>query len=266
MARKTILIIDTDKELMQRMISTFESADYLVFTALSKNDGIHLAKSVNPSVIFINIGMSGVSAVEIGKIIHDEETLKNIPIVIITPHGGTLEPRYTSLYGIVDFLKTTFSPEELITKTQDILFNTIAPQEPAGEIPEQTAEEHSSLEKEPEKKPFEEAITVPPVREEIEAHLVEELMEQGKTETKPAEKAEQDIAKEDAEEFLSGLTDRDMSDQKPAEKKPEQADSAAHKQTEEIFPDLSPKADGTESSFTEEKKKAVKKTGHSYRL
>lgn len=264
MAGKTILIIDTDREVMQNMISTLESADYLVFSASNKNDSVNIAGKVNPSLIFINIGMSGASGLDISKTIHDDETLKNIPVVILTPHGGTVESRYTSIYGIIDFLKTSCSPEELITKTQDILSKTTAQEEPTGGIPEQTAGqiavEHNSLEKEPEEQPVEEAVTAHPVREEIEAQLAEELMETGKTETKPAEETGPDIIKEDAEEFLSGLTDMDVSDQKLAEKEPEEAEPAAHIQTEEVFPDSSLQADNSGSSFTEEKTERSKKT------
>jgi len=264
MARKTILIIDTDREVMQNMISMLESADYLVFGASNKNDSVNVARKVNPSLIFINIGMSGASGLDISKTIHDDETLKNIPVVILTPHGGTVEPRYTSIYGIIDFLKTSCSPEELITKTQDILSKTTAQEEPAGGIPEQTAGqiavEHNSLEKEPQEQPVEEAVTAHPVREEIEAQLAEELMETGKTETKPAEETGPAIIKEDAEEFLSGLTDKDVLEQKLAEKEPEEAEPAAHTQTEEVFPDSSLQADDSRSHFTEEKIERSKKT------
>ena len=121
MAGKTILIIDTDTETIQKIMSTLESEGYLVFSASSKEVSITMANKVKPSLIFINVGLSGASGLEICKTIHDAEALGSVPIVMITPHGGAIDPRYTSLYGIVDFLKKPFTPEELISKAENVL-------------------------------------------------------------------------------------------------------------------------------------------------
>jgi cell division septation protein DedD/DNA-binding response OmpR family regulator len=133
---KTILVIDNDKELMQKMISILESEDYLVFTALNKDDSLTLARKVNPSLIYINIGMSAASGLEIAKEIHEADTLRDVPIVILTPHGGSVDQRYTSLYGIVEFLQKSFEPEELLTKTKEILSGQSIRAEHAGETHE----------------------------------------------------------------------------------------------------------------------------------
>ena len=143
MPGQTILVIDTDLETMQRMISILESEDYLVFTASNRESSITMAQKVNPSLIFINIGMSGVSGLEISKMIHETETLQEIPIIIVTPHGGTVDPRYTSVYGIVDFMPKEFSPEDLVATTKKVLgqqpespqlFEEGKPEEPSDEI------------------------------------------------------------------------------------------------------------------------------------
>jgi chemotaxis family two-component system response regulator PixG len=109
MKNKTVIITDTDTdtdtETIQKIMSTLESKGYLVFTASSKNISITLANKLKPSLIFVNIEISGTSGLEICKAIHGVKTLGNVPIVIITPHEGTIDQRYTSLYGIVDFLK-----------------------------------------------------------------------------------------------------------------------------------------------------------------
>ncbi len=121
MNEKAILLVDTDKAIIRDVTSTLEAEGYLVFIASNKNDGITTAKKVLPSLIFINIAMKEVSGLEISKALHDMEALADVPIVILTPHGGSLEPRYTALYGIIDFLKTPFTPEELVSKTIDML-------------------------------------------------------------------------------------------------------------------------------------------------
>lgn len=131
MTEKTILVIDTDAETSQRVKSILESEGYTVHNSAGRNDSISAALKIKPSLIFINIAMRDTSALEIAKAIHETESLKNVPIIIITPHGGTVEPRYTAMYGIVDFIKKAFSPEELISKTIDVV-EMKSPDQPAG--------------------------------------------------------------------------------------------------------------------------------------
>lgn len=131
MTEKTILVIDTDAETSQRVKSILESEGYTVHNSAGRNESISAALKIKPSLIFINIAMRDTSALEIAKAIHETESFKNVPIIIITPHGGTVEPRYTAMYGIVDFIKKAFSPEELISKTIDVV-EMKSPDQPAG--------------------------------------------------------------------------------------------------------------------------------------
>ncbi len=120
MNEKNIIIIDTDNETTLKIKTVLESEGYIIHNTSGKSESLSLAKKLVPSLIFINIAMRDVSGLEIAKAIHDTDTLSKIPIIIITPHGGTVEPRYTEMYGIVDFLKRSFTPEELISKVIDI--------------------------------------------------------------------------------------------------------------------------------------------------
>ena len=132
MTEKTILVIDTDAETSQKVESILESEGYTVHNSAGRNDSISAAVKIKPSLIFINIAMRDTSGLEIAKGIHETESLKDVPIIIITPHGGTIEPRYTAMYGIVDFIKKAFSPEELISKTIDVV-EMKSPDQPAVE-------------------------------------------------------------------------------------------------------------------------------------
>lgn len=80
-----------------------------------------MAQKVAPSLIFVNPAIDSTRGLEMCKTIHDMEPLKNVPIVVLSVFKETIDPRYTSLYGIVDSLKKPFSPEELISKTENVL-------------------------------------------------------------------------------------------------------------------------------------------------
>ena len=165
MTEKTILVIDTDAETSQRVESILESEGYTVHKSSGRSDSISAAVKIKPSLIFINIAMRDTSGLEIAKGIHETESLKDVPIIIITPHGGTVEPRYKAMYGIVDFIKKAFSPEELISKTIDVV-EMKSPDQPAvGEIlPVQAHEQESAA-----LPPYEEQVFKEPQAEEMPA-------------------------------------------------------------------------------------------------
>ncbi len=121
MAGKAILVIDSDSETAQRIESALESQDYLVFIASTEEFGITMARKVKPALIFVNPAIEGGSGLDICRTIHGMETLGSVPVIVLSPFEGELDPRYRLEYGIVDALGKAFTPEELISKTAKAL-------------------------------------------------------------------------------------------------------------------------------------------------
>jgi DNA-binding response OmpR family regulator/cell division septation protein DedD len=115
---ETILIIDSDTENTRRMIETLEARDYLVFTAPNRDAALTMARKVRPRLIFINPAMPEGGGLELCSVIHEEEEFKEVPIIVLSTFEGATDPRYTSLYGIIDSLRTPCVPEELVSKTE----------------------------------------------------------------------------------------------------------------------------------------------------
>jgi DNA-binding response OmpR family regulator/cell division septation protein DedD len=226
MEEKTVLVIDTDIEIIQMIESTLESEGYNVFIASSKEASVATAKKVSPSLIYVNIAIGGLSGLEVSKAIHEIESLKNIPIIVITPHGATIEPRYTLMYGIVDFLKKPFSPEELISKTIDILemnFLTAEPLEarsagpvisPAEEEIDIQSVQAEPVKEQPLKTSFEEEFVIEPIEKDAERFKG--------TDFNLKEDAIHDVQKDIPEDITAEMKLEDWSIQKTVEEKKEE--------------------------------------------
>ncbi|MEW6068132.1 MAG: response regulator [Nitrospirota bacterium] len=184
MAEKSILVIDNETEIIQSIMSSLESEGYLVFTSSDVDVSIKMADKIRPSLIFINIGIGGVSGLEACKKIHDSDILKSVPIIVITPHGGTIDSRLTSTYGIVDFLKKPFSNEELISKTIGAFAKGTVLQPVEEEIGGQISEtEHLGAE------PIRDELEVQPAEEQVAAQPLKERFDlQSFKEEKPVSK------------------------------------------------------------------------------
>lgn len=267
MEEKTVLVIDTDIEIIQMVETTLESEGYNVFIASSKEASIATAKKVSPSLIYVNIAIGGLSGLEVSKAIHEIESLKDIPIIVITPHGATIEPRYTLLYGIVDFLKKPFSPEELISKTIDVLemnFLTVEPLEATSARPLISPDEEEidiqSVEAESfQAEPVKESPLVTSLEEEFVIEPIEKHAERVKeTGFDLKEDVIQDVQKDIPEDIPAEMKLEDRSLQETVEENKEKIFS---KGPEEIFSESSDASSEQEEIYQFRKSKTPPEKG-----
>src|SRR5512140_1995596 len=108
MPGKTVLVIDTDIDTEQQIMSTLESAGYLVFAAQTDDVLSENALKVSRSLLFFSAPASGAKGLETCRLIHENKAFRGIPIVVLTPFDEPMDPKYTALYGIVDILKIPF--------------------------------------------------------------------------------------------------------------------------------------------------------------
>lgn len=175
MAGKTVLVIDTDIDTEHQIMSTLESAGYLVFAAQTDDVLSENAMKVSPSLLFFSAPASGAKGLEICGMIHQNRAFSGIPIIAITPFDEPMDPRYTTLYGIVDILKIPFADEDLLRRTEAALSRTTF--EVPGKKSEEAAAAFGRDEEEappqqkapaPEPKPkVKVTVTPPPVVEDI---------------------------------------------------------------------------------------------------
>jgi len=121
MTGDTILIVDADPETEEKIVSTLESEGYIVFASSGSKVNAEMAKKFRPALIFLKPLAPSAAGFEVCRTIHHIESLRDVPVVLLASLKGSIDPRYTEYYGIVDFLKLTFTPEELLEKTAAII-------------------------------------------------------------------------------------------------------------------------------------------------
>lgn len=123
MAHQTIVVIDADPTLERKITATLEATGYTVFTGPGSVVTADVLRSLAPSLIYIKPLAPSRAGFEPCKTIHGNPVLKSIPIVLLASLKGSLDSRYFTIYGIVDALKPSFTPDELIEMTETILGN-----------------------------------------------------------------------------------------------------------------------------------------------
>lgn len=134
MADETILVVDADQEIDQRINSTLEAEGYLVFSGVSHVVTDEMAEKFKPSLIYIKPLSATAAGFEPCRTIHTIPKLQNVPIVLLASLKGKIEPKHVEYYGIVDFLSLNFTSEELIEKTASVLASAKPSAEPELDV------------------------------------------------------------------------------------------------------------------------------------
>ena len=146
----TVLVVDADHETEEKIVSTLEAEGYLVFTASGRDVSAGMAEKISPALIYLKPAANSVEGFEICKTIHRMGKYSNVPIILLASLRGPLDPRYTTFYGVVDYLKLPLTSGELVEMTEKILGRRSRGLEEPGEKDIGSMEEESLL---PEERP-----------------------------------------------------------------------------------------------------------------
>ncbi|GAB5045978.1 response regulator [Thermodesulfovibrio sp. TK110] len=121
MAGEKILVMD-DSPLVRKLAEvSLQEAGYEVYTASDGEEGLKIAEEIKPDLILVDFIMPKMTGSQVCKLIRENETLKDIPIILITGKGETVGQTFIEKYGILDYFIKPFKSEELVDKINEVL-------------------------------------------------------------------------------------------------------------------------------------------------
>lgn len=114
-----ILIIDDDPDVRTLMYSLMQKQGYEVETASKKEEVFAKLNVFEPSLILLDVLLSGADGREICQEIKSNKKTKHIPVLMISAHPGAAEN--ISSYGADDFVSKPFNTEILLEKLQRLV-------------------------------------------------------------------------------------------------------------------------------------------------
>ena len=117
-----LLLIEDDKDQIFMYHFKFEKEGFKFFSARTGSEGIKTAKTKQPDLILLDLVLINENGVEILEKLKADESVKNIPVIILTNLAKKeLKARAQEL-GIVDFIiKTQILPAELVERVKKAL-------------------------------------------------------------------------------------------------------------------------------------------------
>lgn len=114
-----VLIIDDDPDVRTLMNILMKKQGYEVETAFSKEDALSKLKEFQPSVILLDVLLSGADGRELCRQMKASDQMKSIPVIMVSAHPGAAEN--ISSYGADDFISKPINTESLLNKLDKLV-------------------------------------------------------------------------------------------------------------------------------------------------
>ncbi len=121
LAKQKILIVDDEPDILELIEYNLKKEGYLVFTATNGQDGINVAKKVQPDLIILDIMMPKMDGIEACRLMRAIPEFKNTFMVFLTARSEEYSEIAGFNAGADDYIAKPIKPRALISRINAIL-------------------------------------------------------------------------------------------------------------------------------------------------
>ena len=122
-AKKKILVIDDEGDLLKLVKTRLEVSGYDVITLNSGMRAMQVAKSEKPDLVLLDIVMPGKNGCDVCRELKADEVTRVIPVIVFTAHYPEEEYVKTGSkdIGADDYMIKPFDPQTLLIKIKTLI-------------------------------------------------------------------------------------------------------------------------------------------------
>lgn len=114
---KKILIVEDEELLLNLLKKKLEELNYQVLIAKDGITGFKAIQENELDLILLDVVMPKMGGFELLEKMGEDETIKKVPVIIISNSGQPVEIEKAKKLGVSDWLiKTEFDPQEVVNK------------------------------------------------------------------------------------------------------------------------------------------------------
>ncbi len=118
MSEQVVLVIEDEENLLKAIKYNLEKDGYKVQSAMDGEQGLELARQMEPSMIILDIMLPKMDGIEVCRILRRES---NVPILMLTAKSEEIDRVVGLELGADDYVTKPFSMRELMARTKAIL-------------------------------------------------------------------------------------------------------------------------------------------------
>ena len=115
-----VLVVDDDRNLRKIISTNLELAGFAVEVAADGPEALSLIENVQPDIVLLDLMMPHMDGYEVAQRIrnHQNPTIANVPIIILTAKGETEDKLRGFEAGADDYITKPFGPQELLARVR----------------------------------------------------------------------------------------------------------------------------------------------------
>lgn len=116
-----ILIIQDSPSINMLLKSRLESAGFSVETAETGEDGIKKAKGGRYQLILLDLNLSGISGLEVSRILKEQKNTKDIPIALISAMDEEEAAKHMNGLSVDGYISIPFEGKDFVEQVKGFI-------------------------------------------------------------------------------------------------------------------------------------------------
>jgi two-component system, OmpR family, alkaline phosphatase synthesis response regulator PhoP len=121
MAKKHVLLVEDDEDILELLRYNLSEEGYTVDGAITGEDALRLIVTKLPDLVILDLMLPGLDGMEICKMIKRDPKTSHIPIVMLTARSEDSDIVAGLELGADDYITKPFSPRVLIARVRAVL-------------------------------------------------------------------------------------------------------------------------------------------------
>ena len=134
MAKKSILVVDDEQDLLDLIEYNLKQEGFKVFTADSGAKGIEMAKEHHPDLVLLDLMMPGMSGYEVCETLRSNASTQSTPIIFLTAKDDEASEIEGLNKGADDYITKPISTVKLVSRIKALLRRFEQSEEPANKL------------------------------------------------------------------------------------------------------------------------------------
>ncbi len=119
-AKKRILLVDDDQEIIETLRITLEAQGYEILVARDGNQGLVMVEREDPDLVILDMMMPKRSGFLVLEKLRRSRPVP-IRVIMITANEGSRHKAYAEMLGVDDYLRKPFAMDRLIASVGKLL-------------------------------------------------------------------------------------------------------------------------------------------------
>jgi len=121
MAKKEILVVDDEEDILELVTFNLAREGYAVRCASSGEEALESVKNQVPHLIILDLMLPGIDGLEVARRFKKDPSTENIPIIMLTAKGEEADIVTGLELGADDYVTKPFSPRVLAARVKTVL-------------------------------------------------------------------------------------------------------------------------------------------------